>query len=179
MSVKLFCWSHFAGRAWVRAGRRLFTAFMETCSSLEEWGCEAGWLWRLSVRFLPLSLSIYHCKGDIYNHLTLYIKGGCLLFPFAEIMMLRVVDCCYLWWQPYLHGSDSYSPSQRYPVLRELTTAPTVARQAGKQILRGDRILDQMCCLQCSSLPKYWRECWRETLEGRRNKSFRISSDKR
>lgn len=178
MPVKLFCWSRFAGRAWVWAGGRLFTAFMETCSSLGERGCEAGWLWRLSVRFLPLSLSIYHCKGDIYNHRTLYIKGGCLLFPFAEIMMLRVVDCCYLWWQPYLHGSDSCSRSQRYPVLRELTTAPTVARQAGKQILRGDRVLHQMCCLLYSPLPKYWREYWREILGVRRNEILKIRSDK-
>jgi len=40
--------------------------------------------------------AIYHCKGDIYNCRTLYIKGSCLLFSFAEIMTLRVVDCCYL-----------------------------------------------------------------------------------
>lgn len=46
--------------------------------------------------FPPLSLTIYHCKGDIYNRRTLYIKGSCLPFPFAEIMTLRVVDCCYL-----------------------------------------------------------------------------------
>lgn len=152
---------------------------METCSSLGARGCEAGWLWRLSVRFPPSSLSIYHCKGDIYNHHTLYIKGSCLLFPFAEIMTLRVVDCCYLWWQPYLHGSDSRSQTRRYPVLRKLTTAPTAARQAGKQILRGDRVLDQMCCLLCSPLPQYWREYWRETLGVRRNGSLKIRSGKR
>lgn len=72
----------------------------------------------------PLSHLIYHCKGDIYNCRTLYIEGSCLLSPFAEIMTLWVVDCCYLWWQPYLHGSDSSLQSWRYTVLMKLTSAP-------------------------------------------------------
>lgn len=37
-------------------------------------------LWRFFVRFPPLSLPIYHCKGDIYNCNTLYIEGSCLFF---------------------------------------------------------------------------------------------------